>query len=295
MEKPVKGLYAGAVCFALLFVSAGVALGADGIVGKEAPRISVSEWVTADAPQERDFTGRVYVVEFWATWCRPCVENVAHLMELYEKYRPQGLELVGLSADNDAKKVTEFVHSKGINYHVGIDKGTRDWFGVRYYPTAAVVNHLGVVVWQGLPWKKDFEKAIVKALASAPPPLLTDVDLGPFEMHRVALFGGSRFTQAYRLVESFTDDSKDTPTGAAAKRIVATINARIAELTSRADGLRRAKPDEALAIYSEIAARYRGIAAAERAVTACTQMKPPKKPHILAIGTAGTIKVKEKK
>ena len=295
MEKPIKGLYAGAVFFATLSVFCAGALGADGIVGRKAPEIAVSEWVTADAPQKRDFTGRVYVAEFWATWCRPCVESVPHLIELYEKYRPQGLELVGLSADNDAEKVAEFVREKGINYHVGMDKGTRDWFGVRYYPTAAVVNHLGVVVWQGLPWKKDFEKAIVGALAAAPKPLLADVDLGPFEMHRAALFGGSGFARKYKLIESFASDERDQQTAAAAARIIETINARIAELTGRADALRAAKPEEALAIYADIAAKYGGVIAAEPAITAWTQMKPAKKPQILALVAAGTIEVKAKK
>jgi len=295
MEKPVKGLYAGAVIFAILLIFGAGAWGADGIVGKKAPEIAVSEWVTAEAPQERDLTGRVYVVEFWATWCRPCVENVPHLMELYEKYRPQGLELVGLSADNDAEKVKEFVREKGINYHVGMDKGTRDWFGVRYYPTAAVVNHLGVVVWQGLPWKKDFEKTIIKALAAAPPPLLAEVELGPFEVHRAALFGGSRFAQAYSLVESFARDTKDPQTAAIAQRIVETIDARITEMLGRADDLRKAKPEVALAIYSDIAAKYGGIKAAEPAQIACEQMKPTKKPQILALGAASTIEVEEKK
>src|SRR5262245_42289823 len=58
-----------------------------------------------------DFRGKVLVVDFWATYCPPCVRQVPRLAELSKKYRDKGLEVVGLTSDDqaDQEKVVEFL------------------------------------------------------------------------------------------------------------------------------------------------------------------------------------------
>jgi thiol-disulfide isomerase/thioredoxin len=142
------------------------------LVGKNAPEITIREWITSDPPDVKNLQDRVYVVEFWATWCAPCRENVPHLIKLADKYRENGVLFIALSADKSADTVRKFVRKKGINYNVAIDNGSADIFAITGYPTAFVVNHKGKVVWQGIPRENKFEDAINKAIKDAQPPLV---------------------------------------------------------------------------------------------------------------------------
>ena len=135
---------------------------ASGLIGKKAPDITLREWITTNPPDIKNLAGKVCVIDFWATWCHPCVEGIGRLIELNNKYAGK-IELIALSQDKSAPMLRRFVREKKINYHVAIDNGTTDWFGVKGYPTIVVVDHLGKVTWQGLPWKPGFEKAIAEA------------------------------------------------------------------------------------------------------------------------------------
>jgi thiol-disulfide isomerase/thioredoxin len=48
-----------------------------------------------------DFKGKVVLIDFWATWCGPCIAEMPHVVEVYEKYRGEGLEVIGITLDND--------------------------------------------------------------------------------------------------------------------------------------------------------------------------------------------------
>jgi thiol-disulfide isomerase/thioredoxin len=76
----------------------------------------------------KDFRGRVYVVNLWATWCGPCRLEIPGFNKIYEDYRARGVEFVGLTAEDpaeDSEKVSAFVGELGMNYRIGwIDKPT---------------------------------------------------------------------------------------------------------------------------------------------------------------------------
>ncbi len=137
---------------------------AGSLVGDKAPEITIREWITENPPNLKNLAERVYIVEFWTTWCPACVQIVPDLSALYNKYKDKGLELIALSQDKSAKTVRQFVRKKGINYPVAMDNGTADWFGVKAYPTVAVINHQGKVIWQGYPQDPQFEKAVAEAI-----------------------------------------------------------------------------------------------------------------------------------
>jgi thiol-disulfide isomerase/thioredoxin len=66
--------------------------------------------------------GKVVVLDFWATWCPPCRQEIPHLVRLSDKYRPRGLEIIGLSieeAATESEKVRGFMQRFQINYKVG--------------------------------------------------------------------------------------------------------------------------------------------------------------------------------
>ncbi len=247
----------------LLLVGAVVLLSctclADNLVGESAPEITIRQWVTENPPDIKNLKGRVYVVEFWATWCYPCIQSIPHLNEFSKKYEDKGLIFISLCQDKNLSQLRRFLQDKGIDYHVAIDNGTVDWFGVTGYPTVAVVNHCGKVVWQGHPWNSGFEKAVIKAITAGPPPLLAGVDLGPFEDFKSSLWGGKDFAKAYKKIASNIGDCKNLERCTAAKQIVETINQRIQQKISSAEKLIDTAPLEAYGIFAEIVSKYDGI------------------------------------
>jgi thiol-disulfide isomerase/thioredoxin len=83
-------------------------------VGDPAPPFKADKWLQGD-PVARFEPGRVYVVEFWATWCWPCVGIMPHLADLQDEYRAKGVTVVGFSsAANDRREPAErFVRRRG--------------------------------------------------------------------------------------------------------------------------------------------------------------------------------------
>jgi thiol-disulfide isomerase/thioredoxin len=99
-------------------------------VGDKAPAIKVAKWLKG-TPVASFQKGKVYVVEFWATWCPPCIESIPHLTDLAKKYKGKAT-FVGVSvseAEPGAKltsyepKVSAFVKKMGakMNYNVAVD------------------------------------------------------------------------------------------------------------------------------------------------------------------------------
>jgi thiol-disulfide isomerase/thioredoxin len=246
---------------------------AGGLMGKNASEIIIGQWVTDNPPDIRNLANRVYVLEFWATWCRPCVKRVPEFIELNNKYRNSGLEFISLSQDKSVQKVRDFVQQKGINYHVAIDNGTADWFGVEGYPTVVVVDHRGKITWQGFPWSSEFEKAIQKAISVGPPPLLTGVNLGAFEHHRKNLWGGKGFLKSYRTIESQLNSHSQPENSATARVILQAINEGIEQKIRKADRLKTSDPATAYNIYLELVTKYGGIEAIRPAQKSYLELK----------------------
>lgn len=65
-----------------------------------------------------DYRGSVVLLDFWATWCDPCREEIPHFVELQNKYRDQGLQIVGVSMDDSPEPVLDFHQQFKMNYPV---------------------------------------------------------------------------------------------------------------------------------------------------------------------------------
>src|SRR5262249_40292284 len=69
-----------------------------------------------------DYSGKVLVVDLWATWCGPCQQEIPHLVEIAKEYKGRGVEVIGLTSENpetDSETVKKFSESFNINYPIG--------------------------------------------------------------------------------------------------------------------------------------------------------------------------------
>jgi thiol-disulfide isomerase/thioredoxin len=116
---------------------------------KNAKRAPVLMLETLDG---RHFTvqtlkGKVVVLDFMASWCRPCEKAVPHYIEMQAKHGKDGLQVVFVSQDEDLADLRPFVNDMGITQPIGIDKGEQ-WYkayGVKALPTAVLIGRGGRV------------------------------------------------------------------------------------------------------------------------------------------------------
>lgn len=113
--------------------------------------------------------GKVVLLNFWATWCGPCVREIPDFLEVYEQYRSKGFEIVGVSLDADGwEKVTPFVAKMKMTYPVvvGDNALVQAYGGFNAIPTSFFIDKNGVVVKQvtGSMSKADLEAMLKKLL-----------------------------------------------------------------------------------------------------------------------------------
>ena len=95
----------------LLGVLAVVALAMPALAGANIGDKPKIDFTTLDGKQVTSemLKGRVVVVDFWATWCGSCVASMPHLKDLYEKYSPMGVVVLGISRDSDKQRLEKFI------------------------------------------------------------------------------------------------------------------------------------------------------------------------------------------
>lgn len=155
-------------------------------VGSDAPEITIQEWVKGDAIEKLE-EGQVYVVEFWATWCGPCIANIPHLSELQEQYGDEVI-FIGVS-DEEVSTVKPFVDKQGdrMAYTVAVDRNrqtNRDWMaaaGQNGIPCAFIVNAEKKIAFIGHPGSKEFEQALAGVADGRYDPKLEEIAKPMFE------------------------------------------------------------------------------------------------------------------
>lgn len=149
-------------------------------LGDKAPPLKVATFLQGEPVTEFQ-KGKAYVVEFWATWCGPCIQSIPHINELSKKYKDQGLTVIGVDIlENDPPKVEAFLErmKPDMTYTVARDllaaddEGGRSGFMLnnwmqpadqRGIPAAFIVDREGRLAWVGHPMQMDEPLAAVMA------------------------------------------------------------------------------------------------------------------------------------
>jgi thiol-disulfide isomerase/thioredoxin len=113
--------------------------------------------------------GKVVLVDFWATWCAPCVKSMPRLDAIHRELGPRGFSVVGISIDEDEGAVRTWVASRGITYPIAVDsKDAPAWsaFRVKVVPSAYLVDREGSILaqWTGTVDPKEIEAKVREVL-----------------------------------------------------------------------------------------------------------------------------------
>jgi thiol-disulfide isomerase/thioredoxin len=118
-------------------------------IGKDAPASQVND-LDGKPFKFAELKGKYVLVDFWATWCAPCVAELPRLATAYEKYKGKGLEIVAISLDETKPAVVDFVKAKGIPWrqiHNATSSGDLvAEFGVSAIPATFLIDPTGKIV-----------------------------------------------------------------------------------------------------------------------------------------------------
>lgn len=144
-------------------------------IGDPAPPLAVEKWLSG-APVTRFDRGTVYVLDFWAVWCAPCISSMSHTSELADRFRDRGVRVIGLTGPDDAGNTLPAVE-RALSRHASRMRFDVAWDGpiaadapayadvlrgrtiVRYFagaqldglPMAVIVDQQGRLAWMGGP------------------------------------------------------------------------------------------------------------------------------------------------
>jgi len=135
-------------CFVFLIVSRQKPLSSqDAESGKESLSQNAPDFVlpTLEGKSLRlsNFEGKVIILDFWATHCPPCRQEIPDFIKLYNKYRDKGLVIIGVSLDSgDVEGLKRFCQNEGVNYPIAIGnyEVTKSYGGIKYIPTTFIID-----------------------------------------------------------------------------------------------------------------------------------------------------------
>jgi peroxiredoxin len=140
---------------------------------KAAPNFSLKD-ANGQNVTMAEYKGKVVLLNFWATWCAPCKEEIPWFMEFENQYKDRGFAVLGVSFDDDGwKSVRPYIEKSKINYRIMVGESVvgEQYGGIDSLPTTFIIDRQGKVATShiGLAEKRDYQNEILVLLNDPKP------------------------------------------------------------------------------------------------------------------------------
>lgn len=129
------------------------------LLGQPAPEIDVAQWINSEQQNLADLRGQVVLLEFWATWCKPCHEMFPKLQALHDEHAASGLKILALTRHylayggnaaargDELEMIRQFVAERKLTFPVGVaeDERLQTLYGATGLPAVALIDRQGTV------------------------------------------------------------------------------------------------------------------------------------------------------
>ncbi|HEY2511751.1 MAG TPA: TlpA disulfide reductase family protein [Polyangiaceae bacterium] len=142
--------------------------GAHPLIGNPAPDFNASSLNGKGRPSVKASSGKVLIVDFWATWCEPCKKSFPKLQDLYTKFKTSGMDLIAVSEDDENGGIKDFGNNFGAKFPLVWDDGKAiagKW-QPKSMPSTFIVDKKGVVRFVHLGYHDGEEMEIEKEVKS---------------------------------------------------------------------------------------------------------------------------------
>ena len=116
------------------------------LVGKPVPDFTV-KGLDGKELTMKDFKGQVVLIDFWATWCGPCIKEMPKIKKTYAKFKDQKFAIIGISLDKSIDPLKAYITKEELSWkqYWDQDRTVRNLFGVKFIPTAVIIDGEGIV------------------------------------------------------------------------------------------------------------------------------------------------------
>jgi DsbE subfamily thiol:disulfide oxidoreductase len=150
-----------------LSVLAASSLASSALTGRPAPDFALKS-STGENLRLSEYRGDVVMINFWATWCGPCRQEMPLLDDLYNRYERVGFNLLGVNIDDDSNRAMDMIRELGVNFPVLFDaqKQVSKMYEVDAMPVTVIVDREGTVRYVHQGYKPGYEQKYLDQVRS---------------------------------------------------------------------------------------------------------------------------------